>query len=328
MQIKIPDLKKYLKKNIKPIYILFSNEHILLKKIIKKIKKFYKKKNYKKKYIFIIDKKFQWEKLFLINNFQTLFEKKKIIELIFIEEKINNKYYCLLKKLVSNININNLFIISFPKLTLKEQKNKDLIYLKNKYSYINISNIKKKKFQKWVKNNFKNQKQIINNKTVEYFSKKINFNLLFANQEIKNFFFIYKSGKISFEDVKNFFSNKKIFINKLKFNKVFITANIIKIIKTIFFLKKKKISILIILWDLLKEIRILIKYKIEKLNFKKNIFIKKKYKLILNKVKLINLKKTILEIFKIEKIIKGIKIKNFYTNPWEAIILLIINLIK
>lgn len=325
MKIKFSDFKKKIKKKLEFIYIIFNNEYILSKNIIKKIIFFYKKKNYKKKFSFIINKNFNWENFFSIYNVQSLFKEKKIIELIFIEKNISKIHLYKLYNLIFNINKNNLIIINFTKLTFKDKNSKYIKYLKKNFFYFKISKIKKKNIPIWIKNNFKNQKQIINNKTSKYFSKKINNNLLLADQEIKKFSLIYKTGKLSLKKIKKYITKNIFNINKLKFNKIFFSKNIIKIIKNIKILKKNNISILLILWNLLKEIRILIKYKTKKIN---SFFLDKKYKLIIKKITLYNLKLTILKIFNLEQIIKGIKNKNFFEDPWSTITIIIINLLK
>tara|TARA_A100000164_G_C21819593_1_gene729670 strand:- start:283 stop:924 length:642 start_codon:yes stop_codon:yes gene_type:complete len=197
MLIKIESLKNHLSKNISKVYVISSDEQLLLLEAADCIRKFAISYGYTDRKTFYIDKNFKWEQLNLISSENSLFGDKKIIDLRFFSGQINNSGTEFLLGYLNKLQFidNAIMLISLPKLNWKMKNSNWIISLQKNAIFIEIPSIERSGLKKWIVQRMSLQNQTLDDSGIEYLNTQLEGNLLAANQEIIKLGLIYPKKK-------------------------------------------------------------------------------------------------------------------------------------
>lgn len=328
MQLQLNMLDKHLAQSLSSFYVITSNEYLLALETTEKIRKAAHAHGFTERNILVIERNFKWIELNTINQSQSLFSSKKLIELYIPSGKLDKEGSQELQNYISYLNPVNLTIINLPKLDWITQKTPWVYALQAISIYLDIPLIERSQLPIWITNRLAKQKQSVDKKCLEFIIDHVEGNLLAAYQEIQKLAVLYPSGKLSFKNVYDAIVSVARY-DIFELNETIFSGNIIRMMRIINGLKNEGKNLSLILWIIVEEIRILLKLKtgiIEGKSFgillKENrVFIKHErlIKLVINRITLIDLQTALQEAAKIDRIIKGLRIKTFSDDPWDAL---------
>lgn len=199
----------HLKGELAPIYVVSSDEELLLFETVDKIREAARKNGFTERDVLTVGTYFKWETLQESSCSMSLFGDKKIIELRISknsqgEVSLRKDGSSALSEYVESASFDNLTIITLPELSWKSKKDSWVQTLKNSPSsvFIEIAKVKREQLGAWVSSRLRAQKQSVDKDSLDFIVNNVEGNLLAAYQEIQKLGLLYGEGELTFDQVK------------------------------------------------------------------------------------------------------------------------------
>lgn len=208
MFLKAEQLDKHLKhSDLANIYIVCGDEPLQKIESIDQIRKTAKTKSYTERIVFDVNSNFDWNDIIVANKNNSLFSEKKIIEINLSSPELGRKGGQALYDYTTQINKDNLVIISSDKVKKATQNTKwfkavEKLGIVIMVWPINISNL-----PKWIQTRLKSKQKSISKDAAHMLSQHVEGNLLAAKQEIDMLALLVKEQYIDVEDIMNSITN-------------------------------------------------------------------------------------------------------------------------
>ncbi|MBN2690067.1 MAG: DNA polymerase III subunit delta [Gammaproteobacteria bacterium] len=323
MKLYQQNLAKHLKQELKPIYLVASDEPLLLQESCDLIRAKAIKQGFSERINWQADNNFNWEELISAQKNNSLFDDKTIIEINLLQKPSNSgrktlEIYC------DNITDDKLLLIKSPKLDSSTQKTKWYQNIDKVGVTIQIWPPDASNFINWLREKLKQNELSCDNDSLKLLASCTENNPSAAGQEIEKLQLLYGKGYLSIKQIKAAIrNNTKFTIFDLADH--IITGRIKRSIQIIYKLKQTKVEPILISWAITKQLQELIEIKhainkgenLSSLYQKFRIWDKRKLiiKYAIESFDIKLLEKALLYCIELDKIIKGVKHK----NPWLQI---------
>lgn len=308
--------REFLNKNLAKIYLIYSEEILLINEVIDIIKKIY------------IDLNFDHEKIFinslndienikeLFNN-DTLFSSKRLFNITLNNKKLLQQIFDSINYLSTNKKLwNDVILLSIFNLDKNIKTNKLINFFEKNGIVIEIPKVPRKSLSHWIRKRLILQHQQVDENVCEWISEMVEGNLSAAYQELLKLNLIYSKKKLSSLEIEEVvLDSSKYTIYDLRKN--ILNGNIRKSIHIVQKLKSENESLPLLVWLLNSDIRTIDHnnddnlFRVVKQNLsKENIYKISKY------------------IHILDCIVKGIKIKNISIDPWDLLLIIIVSFNK
>jgi DNA polymerase III subunit delta len=313
MKITFDQLTRHLVKGLMPIYFISGDETLLLNEAAELIKGVALKQGFNHER-FTAEHGFLWQNFLSATKNLSLFAEKKLIELHLPSVKLDATGSRLLQNYCLSPSADKILIITAPKLESGWQKIKWVQSIIEQNIFLQIWPIETKDLPNWIKQRLHKNELNADMETCKLLAERLEGNLLALAQEIEKLKLLYGSGTITFEQVLSGVANN-------------IKANLFTLVdsalegdtkKTIYMLESLKaegIAPILLLWVLVRELRLLIAIleakktnPLEKILQEKHVMTRHipLVKKVLSRHSLANLKGLLKYGAKIDRIIKGI----------------------
>ena len=316
MKIAETNLKDSLKKSLDSIYIILSDESILIEECLEKIYDAAKTENFTEKDTHVVDPRTNWD--FLTSNSENLdlFGSKKIIEIKLLGQGPGIKGANALKKYAKNPDANTLLVVIGENLERKTLSSAWVKTLEKKGLLLSIAPLSSNSLAVWIKNKAKELDIEIIKEAGQLLAEKTEGNLMATLQEIRKLSLVYPSEQIDLEKMKKNITDSSRY-SIFDFSNAFVSRNTKKAVQVLETLKAEGTPETLIIWALSRELNNL--FKVSKTGSTKGIWGPRNYLDSLEKTsKEIN-QHQILKAFKniafIDSCIKGFSNQ----NPWVGI---------
>ena len=316
MKIAETNLKDSLKKSLDSIYIILSDESILIEECLEKIYDAAKTENFTEKDTHVVDPRTNWD--FLTSNSENLdlFGSKKIIEIKLLGQGPGIKGANALKKYAKNPDANTLLVVIGENLERKTLSSAWVKTLEKKGLLLSIAPLSSNSLSVWIKNKAKELDIEIIKEAGQLLAEKTEGNLMATLQEIRKLSLVYPSEQIDLEKMKKNITDSSRY-SIFDFSNAFVSRNTKKAVQVLETLKAEGTPETLIIWALSRELNNL--FKVSKTGSTKGIWGPRNYLDSLEKTsKEIN-QHQILKAFKniafIDSCIKGFSNQ----NPWVGI---------
>lgn len=265
MKIKFNELELQINFSKSSLYIIYGNEYILIKEAFDKIKEMAYLSNFKEHVFFIINNNFNWENLISISQSYSIFENKKFIDLRFLSKKINKEDFIEIKSLVKLIKNNAVIVITILNINTEIKNTLWFKEMINISVAIQVNKIKNLDLLKWINKKILKQGQYLEEgkkgeRSLKFIAKNVEGNLLAANQEINKLKLLYSPGILKYEQIYSSITNLSRY-SIFELIESMIIGNTKKVSYILNSLYNDRESPELILWYILKYIRILINIK-------------------------------------------------------------------
>ena len=305
-----------MQKKLQNIYIILSNESVLIEENLEKIYTKARSENFTEKESYVIEKGTNWDFLSSAEDNLDLFTTKKVIEIKLLEQGPGVKGAKALKDYVKEPDPNILLVVIGENLDRKSYSSAWVRAIEKAGVLLSLQPLSPKRLLMWIEKKGKELDISIGMEAAHLMVEKTEGNLMSTMQEIRKLSLIYPHQEIDLDRMKENIANSSRY-SIFDFSNAFVTGNSKKAIKVLESLKAEGTPETLIIWALARELNNL--FKVVKTGSTKGIWGPRKY--------LDSLEKSSKEIneFRILKAFKKIaeidsSIKGFINqNPWLGI---------
>ncbi|HEV2611076.1 MAG TPA: DNA polymerase III subunit delta [Noviherbaspirillum sp.] len=329
MQLKLDALDAHLARPLAPLYVITSDEHLLALEAADKIRKTARAQGLTEREVLVVERSFKWGELLAANQSQSLFGDRKLIELRIPTGKPGKDGGQALQDYVKALSPDNVTLISLPKLDWATQKAAWVGALQQAGVYIDIPLIERTQLPAWIGQRLAAQRQSADRQSIDFIADRVEGNLLAAHQEIQKLALLHPEGKLSFEQIQDAVLNVARY-DVFKLNEAMLAGDTARLVRMIEGLKGEGEALPLVLWAMAEEIRTLLKLKSGMTQGRPVGALLKEYRIwgprerlmepALRRLKLSTLQQALQEASQIDKMVKGLRAKDFAGDPWDALL--------
>jgi DNA polymerase III subunit delta len=274
VQIKPQQLAAVLQKTLAPVYFISGDEPQQLGELADAIRKSAKERDFTAREIFFVDKLFDWKQLNVAADTFSIFADKKIIDLRLPTGTPGAEGAKALAAYCQHLPEDTLLLITAGKITKDAQKSSWFQALDKVACVIQVWPLSGQDLLRWIQDRLQQRGITTEPGAVKILADRVEGNLLAAAQEIEKLYVLYGSGKLSTQQIMDVVADSSRY-DVFKLVESALSAQPDKVLKIVLSLNAEGIASAIVLWALMREVRILISYKAAQNQGEKELILKK-----------------------------------------------------
>lgn len=329
MQLRPEALEGHLSKGLAPLYVITSDEHLLALEAADKIRRAARAAGHTERDVLTVERTFKWGELLAANQALSLFGDKKLIELRIPSGKPGKDGSAALQAYAKDLSPDNLTLITLPKLDWQTAKASWVATLQQAAVYIEIPNVERAQLPGWIGMRLSAQGQGADRQSLDFIADRVEGNLLAAHQEIQKLGLLYEPGKLSFEQVHDAVLNVARY-DVFKLSEAMLSGDAARLARMLDGLKGEGEALPLVLWAVSEEIRTLLKLKSGMAQGRPLGALMKEYRIwgprermmepALRRVSLPTLEAALQDAAQVDKMVKGLRAKQFAGDAWDAML--------
>ena len=329
MQLRPEALEGHLSKGLAPLYVITSDEHLLALEAADKIRRAARAAGHTERDVLTVERTFKWGELLAANQALSLFGDKKLIELRIPSGKPGKDGSAALQAYAKDLSPDNLTLITLPKLDWQTAKASWVATLQQAAVYIEIPNVERAQLPGWIGMRLSSQGQSADRQSLDFIADRVEGNLLAAHQEIQKLGLLYEPGKLSFEQVHDAVLNVARY-DVFKLSEAMLSGDAARLARMLDGLKGEGEALPLVLWAVSEEIRTLLKLKSGMAQGRPLGALMKEYRIwgprermmepALRRVSLPTLEAALQDAAQVDKMVKGLRAKQFAGDAWDAML--------
>ena len=329
MQLRPEALEGHLSKGLAPLYVITSDEHLLALEAADKIRRAARAAGHTERDVLTVERTFKWGELLAANQALSLFGDKKLIELRIPSGKPGKDGSAALQAYAKDLSPDNLTLITLPKLDWQTAKASWVATLQQAAVYIEIPNVERAQLPGWIGMRLSSQGQSADRQSLDFIADRVEGNLLAAHQEIQKLGLLYEPGKLSFEQVHDAVLNVARY-DVFKLSEAMLSGDAARLARMLDGLKGEGEALPLVLWAVSEEIRTLLKLKSGMAQGRPLGALMKEYRIwgprermmepALRRVSLPTLEAALQDAAQVDRMVKGLRAKQFAGDAWDAML--------
>lgn len=329
MQLRPEALDGHLAKGLAPLYVITSDEHLLALEAADRIRRTARAQGYSEREVLTVERNFKWGELLAANQALSLFGDKKLIELRIPGGKPGKDGSAALQNYVKDLSPDNLTLITLPKLDWQTAKSSWVASLQQAAVYVEIPNVERSHLPGWIGMRLSQQGQSAERQALDFIADRVEGNLLAAHQEIQKLGLLYEPGKLSSEQVHDAVMNVARY-DVFKLSEAMLAGDPARLVRMLEGLKGEGEALPLVLWAVAEEIRTLLKLKAGMAQGRPLPVLTKEYRIwgprermmepALRRVSLATLEAALQDAAQVDKMVKGLRSKQFAGDAWDAML--------
>jgi DNA polymerase-3 subunit delta len=329
MQLRPEALEAQLAKGLAPLYVITSDEHLLALEAADRIRRAARAAGYTERDVLSVERTFKWGELLAANQAMSLFGDKKLIELRIPSGKPGKDGSAALQNYARELNPDNLTLITLPKLDWQTAKAAWVASLQQAAVYIEIPIVERAQLPNWIGMRLSQQGQGADRQGLDFIADRVEGNLLAAHQEIQKLGLLYEPGKLTFEQVHDAVLNVARY-DVFKLSEAMLGGDAGRLARMLEGLKGEGEALPLVLWAVAEEIRTLLKLKAGMAQGRPLGALMKEYRIwgprermmepALRRVSLGTLEAALQDAAQVDKMVKGLRSKQFAGAAWDAML--------
>jgi DNA polymerase-3 subunit delta len=329
MQLRPEALDGHLAKGLAPLYVITSDEHLLALEAADKIRSKARANGFSERDVLSVERSFKWGELLAANQEMSLFGDKKLIELRIPGGKPGKDGSTALQNYAKSLNPDNLTLITLPKLDWQTAKAAWVTQLQQAAVYIEIPNVERAQLPNWIGMRLASQGQSTDRHGLDFIADRVEGNLLAAHQEIQKLGLLYEPGKLTYEQVHEAVLNVARY-DVFKLSEAMLAGDPARLVRMLEGLKGEGEALPLVLWAVSEEIRTLLKLKAGMAQGRPLGALLKEYRIwgprermmepALRRISLATLEAALQQAAQVDKMVKGLRAKQFAGDAWDAML--------
>src|SRR3954471_337477 len=318
-----------LAKGVAPLYVITSDEHLLALEAADRIRRAARANGYSERDVLTVERSFKWGELLAANQALSLFGDKKLIELRIPTGKPGKDGGAALQAYAKDLSPDNLTLITLPKLDWQTAKAAWVASLQQAAVYIEIPTIERAQLPGWIGTRLAAQGQSADRQGLDFIADRVEGNLLAAHQEIQKLGLLHEPGKLSFEQIHDAVLNVARY-DVFKLSEAMLGGDCTRLVRMLEGLKGEGEALPLVLWAVAEEIRTLLKLKSGMAQGRPLGALLKEYRIwgprermmepALRRIALPTLEAALQQAAQVDKMIKGLRAKQFAGDAWDAML--------
>lgn len=342
MQLRAEALDAHLAKSLAPLYVIVSDEHLLALEAADRIRARARSQGFSEREVLTVDRHFKWGELIASSQAMSLFGDRKLIELRIPSGKPGKEGSQALQDYAKACAHgaqagDTLTLITLPKLDWATQKAAWVSVLQQASVYVDIPLVERAQLATWIGQRLAAQGQSADKASLDFMVDRVEGNLLAAHQEIRKLGLLYPEGRLSAEQIQDAVLNVARY-DVFKLSEAMLAGDVPRLVRMLEGLKGEGEALPLVLWAVSEEIRILLKLKLGTNDGRPLPMLMKEYRIwgprerlmpaAVARLTLSTLQAAMREAAQVDRMVKGLRSKQFAGDPWDALLQLALKITR
>ncbi|MDD2741557.1 MAG: DNA polymerase III subunit delta [Rhodocyclaceae bacterium] len=256
MLLKGEQLAAHLERDLRPLYVLYGDEPLLVLEAADAIRAKTRQQGYSEREVLTVLPHFDWGQLLSAGGNMSLFGDKKLIDLRIPTGKVGKEGGAALQQWCQQLSMDNLLLITLPELDWREEKAVWFSALVNAGVALKLNAPPLAELPGWLATRLRRQQQSADLESLKFVAERVEGNLLAAHQEIQKLGLLYPAGQLSASQIREAVLNVARYdIDSLR--EALLSCDIARLVRTLNGLMHEGEAPPLILWAMSEEIRAL-----------------------------------------------------------------------
>ena len=202
MLLKGEQLAAHLEREMRPLYVVYGDEPLLVIEAADAIRAKARQQGYSEREVLTVLPHFDWEQLLAAGGNLSLFGDRKLIDLRIPTGKPGKEGGAALQAWCRNLSPDNLLLVTLPELDWREEKAVWFTTLVNAGVAIKLNAPPLAELPGWIAGRLRRQQQSADTDSLKFIAERVEGNLLAAHQEIQKLGLLYPTGALSMAQVR------------------------------------------------------------------------------------------------------------------------------
>ena len=256
MLLKGEQLAAHLERELRPLYVLYGDEPLLVLEAADLIRAKARQKGYSEREVLTVLPHFDWGQLLAAGGNMSLFGDKKLIDLRIPTGKPGKEGGAALQQWCQHLSLDNLLLITLPELDWREEKAVWFTALVNAGVVVKWMAPPLAELPGWIAGRLRRQQQNADLESLKFIAERVEGNLLAAHQEILKLGLLYPAGTLTAAQIREAVLNVARYdIDGLR--EALLTGDLARLQRTLDGLMQEGEAPPLVLWAMSEEIRAL-----------------------------------------------------------------------
>ncbi len=256
MLLKGEQLAAHLERELRPLYVLYGDEPLLVLEAAGAIRAKARQQGYSEREVLTVLPQFDWGQLLAAGGNMSLFGDKKLIDLRVPTGKVGKDGSAALQQWCQNLSPDNMLLITLPELDWREEKAAWFTALVNAGVALKLNAPPLAELPGWIAGRLRRQQQSADLDSLKFVAERVEGNLLAAHQEIQKLGLLYPAGQLSMAQIRDAVLNVARYdIEGLR--EALLAGDIGRLTRTLDGLMQEGEAPPLVLWAMSEEIRAL-----------------------------------------------------------------------
>ena len=256
MLLKGEQLAAHLERELRPLYVVYGDEPLLVIEAADAIRARARQQGYSEREVLTVLPQFDWGQLLAAGGNMSLFGDRKLIDLRIPTGKPGKEGGAALQDWCRNLSPDNLLLITLPELDWREEKAVWFTTLVNAGVAIKLNAPPLAELPGWIAGRLRRQQQSADLDSLKFIAERVEGNLLAAHQEIQKLGLLYPAGALSLAQIREAVLNVARYdIDGLR--EALLAGDVARLSRTLDGLMHEGEAPPLVLWAMSEEIRAL-----------------------------------------------------------------------
>ncbi|PHS73741.1 MAG: DNA polymerase III subunit delta [Cycloclasticus sp.] len=253
----------FLNKGLASIYLVSGDEPLQQSEIVDSIRQKARADGFSNRTVFHVDGSFDWNQVLGACLTQSLFAEKNLIELNLPTGKPGKVGSSAITEVIDNLSTDNVFIIIAGKIDTRSKNSKWYKAIEKSGVLVQVWPLVDAKLEQWLRQRMQNKGLTVDHAGIKLLADSVEGNLLAASQEVEKLYTLYGATNISIDNIiESVADNSRYDVFKL--SDCLLQGNSKKTTQVLKGLIGEKLAASVVLWLLLRELRVLASLRFEK----------------------------------------------------------------
>ncbi len=203
MRTSSEQLPQQLKRGLFPLYTVFGDELLLALEAADRIRAKAHDDGYGEREVLTAEQHFDWSRLRMSTQSQSLFSTRRILELRIPNGKPGVEGSKVLQAFSTQLPADTVTLIVLPELDWRAQKASWFAALDAAGTMVEAKQVTRAHLPTWLAGRLREQQQSADGETLDFIADRVEGNLLAAYQEVQKLALLFPSGQLTFDQVKD-----------------------------------------------------------------------------------------------------------------------------
>ena len=256
MLLKGEQLAAHLERELRPLYVVYGDEPLLVIEAADAIRARARQQGYSEREVLTVLPHFDWGQLLAAGGNLSLFGDRKLIDLRIPTGKPGKEGGAALQDWCRKLSPDNLLLVTLPELDWREEKAVWFTTLVNAGVAIKLNAPPLAELPGWIAGRLRRQQQSADLESLKFIAERVEGNLLAAHQEIQKLGLLYPAGALSLAHIREAVLNVARYdIDGLR--EALLAGDIARLSRTLDGLMHEGEAPPLVLWAMSEEIRAL-----------------------------------------------------------------------
>tara|TARA_R110002111_G_scaffold42704_2_gene78594 strand:+ start:24499 stop:25539 length:1041 start_codon:yes stop_codon:yes gene_type:complete len=256
MALDVNQLRFSLEKSLASAYLVSGDEPLQQSEAVDLIRQTARANGFLNREVLHVEGGFDWNRLYAACLSQSLFADKNLIELNLPTGKPGKEGSAAIDKVMNELSSDNLLIIISGKLDKSSQNTKWFKSIDKKGVVVNVWPLMGHKLTQWLKNRLQSKGLSSNEAGIKLLAESVEGNLLAAAQEIEKLHTLYGARQLSTQEIIDAVADNARY-DVFKLMDSLLDGDVNRSLQILPSLRAEKLATPVVLWALLRDLRIL-----------------------------------------------------------------------